>query len=83
MAKSARKKVETSKIHPNPMVFEDWSPSHFDPLKPGTLLGPMGMCVDSKDRLFVADCASDRVQIFSREGHSEPRFHSLACHSCR
>ena len=49
-------------------IPKDWTASFFDPLKPGSLLGPMGMCVDRHDRLFVADCGSDRVQIFSREG---------------
>lgn len=49
-------------------IPKDWTASYFDPLKPGSLLGPMGMCVDRHDRLFVADCGSDRVQIFSREG---------------
>ena len=48
-------------------IPKDWT-SFFDPMKPGSLLGPMGMCVDRHDRLFVADCGSDRVQIFSREG---------------
>lgn len=36
--------------------------------KPGFLFGPMGMCVDSGDRIFVADCGSNRIQIFTREG---------------
>ena len=49
-------------------IPKDWAPSRYDPGKPGCLSGPMGMCVDHQDRLFVADCGSDRVQIFSREG---------------
>ena len=57
---------ENGKFHH--FIPKDWRASHFDPAMPGFLSGPMGMCVDRHDRLFVADCGSDRVQIYSREG---------------
>merc|ERR1719356_1398346 len=33
---------------------------------PGHLRGPMGMSTDNLDRLYVCDCGSNRVQIFTR-----------------
>ena len=56
---------ENGKFHH--FIPKDWR-AYFDPGRPGSLSGPMGMCVDRHDRLFVADCGSDRVQIYSREG---------------
>lgn len=55
------------------LIPRDWAPEsegHLGPgrLRAGVLRGPMGMCVDARDRLFVCDCGSDRVQIFSRQG---------------
>ena len=55
------------------LIPRDWTPVSMGrpasrPVRPGALSGPMGMCVDAKDRLFVCDCGSDRVQIFSRQG---------------
>ncbi|CAE7583522.1 nhl-1 [Symbiodinium natans] len=43
-------------------------PGPVQTVQAGALSGPMGMCVDAQDRLFVCDCGSDRVQIFSRSG---------------
>lgn len=34
----------------------------------GSLSGPMGMVTDRRDRLYVCDCGSHRVQIFTRDG---------------
>merc|ERR1712107_605463 len=34
----------------------------------GRLVGPMGMCRDKYDRLYVCDCSRNRVQIFTRDG---------------
>mmetsp|Transcript_45135 Transcript_45135/g.139842 ORF Transcript_45135/g.139842 Transcript_45135/m.139842 type:complete len:268 (+) Transcript_45135:35-838(+) len=34
----------------------------------GRLRGPMGMCCDRQDRLYICDCGGNRVQIFTRRG---------------
>jgi len=40
--------------------------------RPGTALGELnraeGLCVDSQDRVYVADSCNHRIQVFSREG---------------
>jgi ABC-type Fe3+ transport system permease subunit len=35
---------------------------------PGDFNRPEGLCIDSQDRLYVADSCNHRIQIFSREG---------------
>jgi len=52
-------------------IPSDWSPStvrRSGKTIPGSLSGPMGMCVDQRDRVYVADCGSNRIQIFSASG---------------
>ncbi|CAK0798237.1 unnamed protein product [Prorocentrum cordatum] len=52
------------------IIPTDWSPqsTRSKSAPPGHLRGPMGMCTDNLDRLYVCDCGSNRVQIFTREG---------------
>jgi ABC-type Fe3+ transport system permease subunit/sugar lactone lactonase YvrE len=36
---------------------------------PGQFNRPEGLCVDSQDRVYVADSCNHRIQIFDRDGH--------------
>jgi len=36
---------------------------------PGQFNRPEGLCIDSQDRLYVADSCNHRIQIFSSDGH--------------
>ena len=36
--------------------------------KNGELNGPLGICIDRKERVFVADCYNHRIQVFTLEG---------------
>ena len=36
--------------------------------EPGNFNRPEGLCIDSKDQLYVADSCNHRIQIFSRDG---------------
>jgi ABC-type Fe3+ transport system permease subunit/DNA-binding beta-propeller fold protein YncE len=36
---------------------------------PGEFNRPEGLCVDAKDRLYVADSCNHRIQVFSSDGH--------------
>lgn len=57
--------------------FSHYIPNNWEPRRshasgandpPGRLRGPMGICADDSDRLYVCDCGNNRVQIFTRLG---------------
>eukprot|EP00931_Biecheleriopsis_adriatica_P059467 TRINITY_DN35587_c0_g1_i1.p1 TRINITY_DN35587_c0_g1~~TRINITY_DN35587_c0_g1_i1.p1 ORF type:complete len:927 (+),score=206.42 TRINITY_DN35587_c0_g1_i1:47-2827(+) len=51
-------------------IPDNWSPEQTAEkgVKSGVLSVPMGMVVDRQDRIYVADCGSDSVQIFTQKG---------------
>lgn len=49
-------------------IFSHIIPSDWQPDNNGQLHGPMGLCCDIQDRLYVCDCGNARVQIFTRSG---------------